>query len=51
MELPKYEQLKERLRARILQGELRPGDRLPSETELMIGLGHTEIAAIVKGDD
>jgi GntR family transcriptional regulator of arabinose operon len=35
MELPKYEQLKERIRTRILQGELRPGDRLPSETELM----------------
>jgi GntR family transcriptional regulator, arabinose operon transcriptional repressor len=39
MELPKYEQLKERLRTRILHGELRPGDRLPSETALMIEHG------------
>lgn len=35
MDLPKYEQLKEHILTRIRQGELRPGDRLPSEAEFM----------------
>src|SRR5690554_2839480 len=42
---PLYEQLKEALCARIRNGEFKPGDRIPSETELADEAGVSRITS------
>ena len=44
-EKPRYQQLKERIIARIAAGELRPRDRVPSENELVISAGVSRMTA------
>jgi len=43
--LPRYRQLKERILARIADGELTPGDRVPSENELVEAFGVSRMTA------
>jgi len=43
--LPRYRELKERILARIADGELAPGDRVPSENELVDAFGVSRMTA------
>lgn len=43
--LPLYYQIREHLRARIVGGDLKPGDLLPSETQLAAETGVSRMTA------